>query len=86
MVDDAVFLQKCLPREGAQQEIHPHGQNKDQYDKVVPFYLHPCENHCQWISEQKADQRADKGEQERLLKVIREANDTEEAELPPVVK
>ena len=31
-------------------------------------------------------EKYDKGEQERLLKVIREANDNEEAELPPVVK
>lgn len=37
----------------------------------------------------KGDQdygKYNKEEQERLLKVIREANDNEEAELPPVVE
>ncbi len=65
MVDDPVFLQQGLPRKGAQQKIHPHGQDKDQYNKVVPLYLHSCENHCQRIGEQKADQRAHEREQKR---------------------
>ena len=30
---------RCLPGHGAQQEIHPHGKDKNQHDKAVLIYL-----------------------------------------------
>ena len=40
LVDDAVFLQQGLPGHGAQQKIHPHGQDEDQHNKTGLIYLH----------------------------------------------
>ena len=34
-VDYAVFLQKRLPCKGSQQKIHPHGEDKNKYDKAA---------------------------------------------------
>ena len=34
-VDDTVFLKKCLPCHGAQQEVHPHRKDEDKYNKAA---------------------------------------------------
>ena len=32
-IDDPLFLQQGLPGKSTKQKIHPHGKNKNQYDK-----------------------------------------------------
>ena len=55
MVDDTVLFQQSLPCQRAKKKIHPHGQDKDQYNEIVSFYFQVCKYHRQRIGEQEAD-------------------------------
>ena len=63
-VDDAVFLQKRLPCQCSQQEIHPHGKNKDHDDKAALTHRGFRQDHSQRIGKEQADDRADKGQKQ----------------------
>jgi hypothetical protein len=50
-VEYAALFQYYLPGHGAQQEIHPHGKNKDEHDKALSSPAAPFEYHGQRESE-----------------------------------
>ena len=57
-VDNSVFLQQRLPCQCAQQEIHPHRKNENEYHKASLADILPAKNHGQRVSQDKADQGA----------------------------
>ena len=61
VVDHACLFQQRLPCESAQQKVHPHGKDENQYDKAVLAHIHIGEYHSQGIGEEKTDRRADQG-------------------------
>ena len=63
-VNDTCFFEKGLPGHGAQQEIHPHGKNENQYDKAVLVYAHITKNHGKRIGKQEAQSGCNQGKQE----------------------
>lgn len=70
MVNYPVLFEQSLPCQGAKKEVHPHGQNKDQDNEVMPLYLHVGKDHRQRISQKEADdgtcQRKQESKPERL--------------------
>ena len=58
VVDDAVFLQQRLPGQGAQQKVHPHGKDEQQYHKAALVDLMFVQDHGQRIGQDEADHRA----------------------------
>ena len=39
VIDDTVLFKQCLPCQCTEQEIHPHRENKDQYDKTRLIHI-----------------------------------------------
>ena len=66
-VDYAVLFEQRLPRERAEQKVHPHRQDEDEDHEIRAAYLLTAQNERERKGEQKADQRAHKGEQQREL-------------------
>jgi len=60
-VDDTCLLKQCLPCQGTKQEVHPHGQDKDQYQKRVLVDIHVTQDHGKGICQKQADHSADHG-------------------------
>lgn len=58
VVNHSVLFKQRLPCQCAEKEVHPHGQNKDQDNEVVPLYLHVGKDHRQRISKKEADDGA----------------------------
>ena len=66
-VDYAVLFEQRLPRERAEQKVHPHRQDEDEDHEIRAAYFHAAQNERERKGEQKADQRAHEGEQQREL-------------------
>ena len=64
-VDDAVLLQKRLPGEGAEQEVHPHGKDEDKDHEAAAGDAPLAENHGQRVGDHQADHGADEGKPQR---------------------
>ncbi len=69
-VDYAVFFQEGLPCHRTEKEIHPHGEDKNEYDKTPLSDSSFSQDKSQRIGEKQADHCADyrqyKGQNERL--------------------
>ena len=64
-IDDAIFLQKRLPREGAEQEIHPHRKDEDEYHKASCPNAAAAQYQCQRIGQEEADGSCGQGQSQR---------------------
>ena len=58
VVDDTVLLQQRLPGQGAQQKVHPHGKDEQQYHKAALVDLMFVQDHGQRIGQDETDHRA----------------------------
>ena len=56
-VDNTVLFEQSLPRQCTQKKIHPHRQNKNEYNKACLVDLLLTQDHCQRIG-QEADRIA----------------------------
>ena len=54
-----VFLQQCLPGQGAQEEVHPHGKDENQDDKALLADMPACQDHGKGVSWHQTDNCAD---------------------------
>ena len=63
-VDDTGFLKQGLPRECAEQEIHPHRKDEDEDDETTASDVSVSQNHCKRVGEHKTDDGAHKGQSE----------------------
>ena len=54
-VDNAIFLQERLPREGAEQEIHPHRKDEDEYHEAASPNAAAAQHQSQRIGQKQAD-------------------------------
>ena len=64
-IDDAIFLQKRLPREGTEQEIHPHRKDEDEYHKAACPNAAAAQYQCQRIGQEEADGSCGQGQSQR---------------------